>query len=157
MAKKQQNFEFLFPLTHKVVEDGRVVTKHVGDFLVIGVAYFNENVSVIDFDRYTVDLDFIKWGGTDIKDVLEITADNTLSEIYDAAVQHASGLFDFNDRVENSMYSAAEDKADHESDELDRWENRTPNQPSSLFQQAADIARAHAKIFYGIDLKGGDK
>jgi hypothetical protein len=93
MTKKQKNFEFNFPLSQKVVENLRIVTKHIGDLEVSGVAYFNPNVSALDLEdnRYSADIDFVKWNGTDIKPVLE--ALRMLDDIEEAAIRHAAYLF----------------------------------------------------------------
>lgn len=122
--KLQKEFEFSFPLTHKVVRDLKIVTEHVGDLLISGVAYCDPYESVLSLDRYDVDIDFIKWNGTDIKPVLEVIGD--MNEIGEAALQHAAYLF----------AEAKEEKKD------------------SLFEMACSITRAHAKAFYGIDLNG---
>lgn len=91
MSKLSKEFEFSFPLTHKVVRDLRIVTEHVGDLLISGVAYCDPYESIISSDRYDVDIDFIKFNGTDIKPVLEVIGD--MNEIGEAALQHAAYLF----------------------------------------------------------------
>ncbi len=65
--KVKKEFVFQYPLKHKVVRDLKIVTEHVGDLTVEGIGYFNPLASPIDvFDRYTVDIDYVKWNGTDI-------------------------------------------------------------------------------------------
>lgn len=128
MSKLHKEFEFAFPLTHKVVRDLKIVKEHVGDLLISGVAYCNTNESVLSGDRYNVDIDFVKWNGTDIKPVLEVVGD--MNEIGEAALRHAAYLF-----------------ADTKEEE----------KPDSLFEMVASIVRSHAKVVYGIDLKGGAK
>lgn len=90
---KKQEFEFHYPLKHKVVRDLKITTEHVGDLIVTGTAYFNPSAPQIDtYDRYAVDIDFIKWNGTDIKDVLEVLG--TLDEIEEAAIRATSEMFE---------------------------------------------------------------
>ncbi|MBD0375547.1 MAG: hypothetical protein ICV51_07965 [Flavisolibacter sp.] len=92
-GKIKKEFEFLFPLKHKVVRDLKIVTEHIGDLLVEGIGYFNPSVSPIDvFERYAVDIDFVKWNGTDIKPVLEVTG--SLEEIEEAAIRHFAHLLE---------------------------------------------------------------
>ncbi|HZH96943.1 MAG TPA: hypothetical protein VEY06_13715 [Flavisolibacter sp.] len=87
MERFTQAFTFQFPLKHKIVRDLKIVTEHVGDLVIEGIGYYDPSASPIDvFDRYTVDIDFIKWNGTDIKPVLEVTGN--LEEVEEAAVRH---------------------------------------------------------------------
>jgi hypothetical protein len=100
MRKARKEFIFHYPLKHKVVRDLKIVTEKVGDLEVEGVGYFNSSASVLDiFDRYTVDIDFVKWKGTDIKPVLEVTG--VMDEITEAAIRFFAHEF------ENSMTKAA--------------------------------------------------
>ena len=93
MRNTTQDFSFQFPLKHKVVRDLKIVTERVGDLNVEGVGYFNPSASALDiFDRYSVDIDFVKWNGTDIKPVLEVTG--AMEEIQEAAVRYFAGAFD---------------------------------------------------------------
>jgi hypothetical protein len=95
-----KTFVFHYPLKHKVVRDLKIVTEHVGDLEVEGVGYFNPSASVLDiFDRYHVDVDFVKWQGTDIKPVLEVTG--AMEEIIEAAIRY------FANQSESEMRSAA--------------------------------------------------
>jgi hypothetical protein len=95
-----QEFSFHFPLKHKVVRDLKIVTEHIGDLEVEGVGYFDPSASALDiFDRYNVDIDFVKWQGADIKPVLEVTG--AMEEIQEAAVRYFAGAF------ENSINKAA--------------------------------------------------
>lgn len=96
MSKNNQlkkDFQFSFPLSHKVVRDLKIVTEHVGDLIIEGVAVCNPKASALDSldERYTVDIDYIKWNGVDIKPVLEVV--DAVDNIYDAALQHAAKLF----------------------------------------------------------------
>lgn len=97
--KLQKPFEFHYPLKHKVVENLKIVTKHEGDLIVEGIAYFDPSASVLDiFDRYSVDIDFVKWNGTDIKTVLEVTGG--FDSICEEAVRYASKLFTENEVID---------------------------------------------------------
>lgn len=90
--KQQKEFQFNFPLTHEVVKDLRIVTEHVGDLQIIGVGYFDSNVTRMESDRYAVDIDFVKWNGTDIKPVLHVIG--YLEYLEEVALAHVSGLFE---------------------------------------------------------------
>jgi hypothetical protein len=93
MKNTTRDFRFHFPLKHKVVRDLKIVTEQVGDLEVEGVGYFNPSASRLDiFDRYAVDIDFVRWNGTDIKPVLEVTGG--LEEIIEASVRHFAGEFE---------------------------------------------------------------
>ena len=95
MRKTPTAFEFTYPLKQKVVRNLRIVTDHVGDLQVEGIGYFNPSASVLDiFDRYTVDIEYIKWNGTDIKPVLEITGG--FEDIHEAAIRHFAEQFQTN-------------------------------------------------------------
>ena len=100
MKNSSKDFRFYFPLKHKVVRDLKIVTEHVGDLQVEGVGYFNPSASRLDiFDRYSVDIDFVKWNGTDIRSVLEVTGG--MDEIIEASIRYFAGAF------ENGMGQAA--------------------------------------------------
>ena len=93
MRNTTQEFSFHFPLKHKVVRDLKIVTEHVGELEVEGVGYFNPLASALDiFDRYNVDIDFVKWNGSDIKPVLEVTG--AMDEIQEAAIRFFAGEFE---------------------------------------------------------------
>jgi hypothetical protein len=99
MRKSSKNFTFQYPLCQKVVRDLRIVTEHVGELVVEGTGYFNAAVSSLDiFDRIAVDIDFVKWNGTDIKPVLILSG--MMDEITEAAVRYLAGF-------ENTMKQAA--------------------------------------------------
>lgn len=86
MRNTTRDFSFHYPLKQKVVRDLKIITEHVGDLEVEGVGYFDPSASTLDiFDRYTVDIDFVKWNGADIKPVLEVTGG--IEEIQEAAVR----------------------------------------------------------------------
>lgn len=92
MKNTTKDFRFSFPLKHKVVRDLKIVTEQVGDLQVEGVGYFNPSASRLDiFDRYSVDIDFVKWNGTDIKPVLEVTGG--LEEIIEASIRYFATSF----------------------------------------------------------------
>ncbi len=100
MRKVKREFSFSYPLQHKVVKNLRIVTEHIGDLVVEGVGYFNPASSRLDIaDRYSVDIDFVKWNGTDIKPVLEVTGG--MEEIIEASIRYFASAFD------NSMGQAA--------------------------------------------------
>lgn len=100
MKGLRQEFSFYFPLKHKVVRDLKIVTEHVGDLMIEGTGIFNSSASPIDvFDRYSVDIDFVKWNGTDIKPVLEVTGN--LDEVEEAAIRYFASV------LESGMKKAA--------------------------------------------------
>lgn len=100
MKKIHKEFSFLYPLKHKVVRDLRIVTEQVGNLIVEGTGYFNPSASVFDiFERFQVDIDFVKWNGTDIKPVLEVTG--SLDDITEAAVRF------FASQMEQQLHKAA--------------------------------------------------
>ena len=100
MNRIQQEFVFHYPLKHKVVRDLKIVTEHVGDLVVEGMGYFDPSASPIDvFDRYSVDIDFVKWNGTDIRQVLEVTGQ--MEDLEEASIRYFANL------LENGMQKAA--------------------------------------------------
>jgi hypothetical protein len=95
-----KEFTFHYPLKHKVVRDLRIVTEHVGDLVVEGIGYFDASASVLDiFERYSVDIDFVKWKETDIKPVLEVTG--AMDDVVEASIRFFANEF------ENSSSRAA--------------------------------------------------
>ena len=95
-----KEFTFHYPLKHKVVRDLKIVTEHVGDLVVEGIGYFDPSASVLDiFERYAVDVDFVKWKDTDIKPVLEVTG--AMDEVVEASIRFFANEF------ENSSNKAA--------------------------------------------------
>jgi hypothetical protein len=91
MAKITKNFEFDFPLKKTSIRDRKLITETVGILHIEGVAYFNPNASVLDMsERYSCDIDFIKWNGTDIKPLLDVVADITISEIEEEVIRMAA-------------------------------------------------------------------
>ena len=100
MRNTNKDFKFHYPLKNKVVRDLKIVTEHVGVLEVEGVGYFDPSASVLDiFERYSVDIDFVKWNGTDIKPVLEVTGG--MDEIIEASIRFFANEF------ENGMGKAA--------------------------------------------------
>jgi hypothetical protein len=92
MAKIAKPFEFTYPLRHKIIRDLKIVIEEVGELTISGTAYCNTSVPKNDpYERYGVDIDFIKWQGIDIQPVLEVTG--ALDEIVEAAIRHTSTLF----------------------------------------------------------------
>lgn len=96
MKKLSKRFEFQFPLTHKIVRNLRIVNEHVGNLAVEGVVCFDPSVSVLSHleERYVLDIDFVKWNGTDIKPVLELTS--LMDDIHEATLRYCAGLFEEN-------------------------------------------------------------
>ena len=90
----RREFAFHYPLTQKVVRNCRLVTESIGDLVVEGVGYFNPSISVFDPEqsRYNADIDFIKWNGTDIKPVLEVSG--MLEDVTEATLRYIAGLFE---------------------------------------------------------------
>jgi len=93
MRQATKSFEFSFPLNHKIVRNLKIVNEHVGDLKVEGSAALNSSVSILSHldERYNVDIDFVKWNGTDIKPVLELTG--LMDDINEAALRHCASLF----------------------------------------------------------------
>ena len=93
MRQATKNFDFQFPLNHKIVRNLKIVNEHVGDLQVEGSASVNPSVSILSHldERYSVDIDFVKWNGTDIKPVLELTG--LMDDIQEAALRHCVSLF----------------------------------------------------------------
>ena len=86
MRKTSKEFRFHYPLRQKVVRDLRIVTEHVGELEIEGIGYYDPTASILDlFDRYAVDIEYVKWNGTDIRPVLEVTGG--LEEITEAAIR----------------------------------------------------------------------
>lgn len=93
MRNTTKEFRFPFPLKHKVVRDLKIVTEQVGTLEVEGIGYFDPSASQLDiFDRYSVDIDFVRWNGADIKPVLEVTG--AMEEITEAAVRYFANEFE---------------------------------------------------------------
>jgi hypothetical protein len=101
MRQATTSFNFRFPLNHKVVRNLKIVNERIGDLHVEGSALRNYSVSILSHldERYTVDIDFVKWNGTDIKPVLELTG--LMDDIHEAALRHCASLF------ENTLNKAA--------------------------------------------------
>jgi len=88
-----KEFTFHYPLKHKVVRDMKIVTLHVGDLVVEGIGYFDPSASVLDiFDRYSVDIDFVRWNDTDIKPVLEVTG--AMDDLIEASIRYFANEFE---------------------------------------------------------------
>ena len=95
MRKISKEFCFHYPLKHKVVRNLKIITEHVGSLEVQAMGYFNPSASALDiFDRYQVDIEQVKWHGTDIKPVLEVTG--YLEEIEEAAIRYFAQEFENN-------------------------------------------------------------
>jgi hypothetical protein len=93
MRKLKKEFTFHYPLKHKVVRDLRIVTEHVGDLVVEGVGYFDPSASPLDvFERFSVDIDYVRWNGQDIRPVLEVTG--SMDDIIEASIRHFAHEFE---------------------------------------------------------------
>jgi hypothetical protein len=103
-TKLSKQFEFNYPLSHKVVRDCKIVIEHVGDLTISGMAYVDPSESVLSDNRYDVDIDFVKWNGNDIKPVLEVIGD--MNEIGEAALRHAAYVFE---KKEDSLFEQMAD------------------------------------------------
>lgn len=87
MSKQQQEFIFHYPLRHKVVRDLKIVTEQVGILVVEGTGRFDRKAPALDIhERFAVDIEAVRWQGTDIRPVLEVTGQ--LEEIEEAALRH---------------------------------------------------------------------
>lgn len=92
MKKITKPFHFIFPLKKKIVRDLKIFSDHIGDLEVEGIGYFDPGASLLDiFERFAVDIDYIRWKGTDIRLVLETTGG--LEEIEVAAIRHIAREF----------------------------------------------------------------
>lgn len=94
--KLTKKLNISYPLYQKVVRDLKIVTDHVGDLKVMGLAYFNAGETDF-FQRYDFDIDSITWNGADIKPVLELTS--LIDEINDFIYKTVASLFEENRRV----------------------------------------------------------
>lgn len=101
MRRLAKPFDFQFPLNHKIVRNLKIVNEHVGDLQIEGSASINPSISILSHldERYAVDIDFVKWNGTDIKSVLELTG--LMDDIQEATLRYCVSLF------ENTMNKAA--------------------------------------------------
>lgn len=101
MKRVATPFQFSFPLNHKVVRNLKIVNEHVGDLQVEGSVTINANASVLSHldERFAVDVDYIKWNGTDIKPVLELTG--LMEDVQEAALRHCAA------RAETTLRKAA--------------------------------------------------
>jgi hypothetical protein len=93
MKKIRKEFVFHYPLKHKVVRNLKLVTEHLGELVVEGMGYFDPSASALDiFERFAVDIDQVKWNGTDIKTVLEATG--SMEEIEEASIRFLAKEFE---------------------------------------------------------------
>lgn len=98
--RKMKAFSFSYPLKNRVVRNLRLVTVLVGYLQVEGIGYFNPGFSSFDVaNRYEVDIEFVKWKGTDIKPVLEVTGD--MDEIEESAIRHFASMIEQEKEVEH--------------------------------------------------------
>lgn len=97
LTSKNVAKRFVFPyiLKHKIVRDLKIVTETVGILEIAAVGYFNPSESILDpYDRYSVDIDFVRWNGADIKPVLEVVGG--MEEITEAAIRYFAGKYEPN-------------------------------------------------------------
>jgi hypothetical protein len=88
--KKRIDFVTAFPLKQKVVRDLKIITDHLSDIKISGVAYFNPHASKLLLDeRYAVDIENIEGN---ILDVLNCGV--SIEEIYDYCYRYAATLFE---------------------------------------------------------------
>jgi hypothetical protein len=98
-SKRKEAFTFHYPLKYKVVRDLQIVTETVGDLICECIGYYNPSVCPVDvFDRYGVEIDLVKWNGTDIKPVLEVMGN--LEDIEEMAIRY------FAEQMENRRDAA---------------------------------------------------
>lgn len=90
---QRTEFNISYPLYRKVVKDLKIVTEKVGTLQVTGTGYNDTNTPNIDvFEKYSVDIDFVYWNGTDIKEVLDYT--DGLEEVEEYCIKYVARLFD---------------------------------------------------------------
>jgi hypothetical protein len=103
MRTVTKDFQISYPLSHKVVRDLKIVTDKVGELVVSGLAYFNPDKSILDtHERYSIDIDFVEWNGTDIKAVLEVVGG--MEEIETFCTKEAAKLFE---KQDNGLFEMA--------------------------------------------------
>ena len=89
--KKQHTFKFPFVLKQQVVENLKIVTKVVGHLEVEAIGYIHQEYSYLEVnDRYSVDIEFIRWNGTDMRPVVEVLGG--MEDIEDAAIRELAQL-----------------------------------------------------------------
>lgn len=92
----QKSFSFEYPLVQKVIRNCRIQNEFAGNLVVEGSATPKKGGSITDplEEQFSVDIDFIKWNGQDIKPVLETEPSGLLLlSIYEAALNHTAYLF----------------------------------------------------------------
>src|SRR5687768_16460579 len=86
MKKIKKEVSFTYTLKHNVVSNLKIVTEQIGDLTCECVGTFNPTTSPLNiYERYSVDIDFIKWNGQDIKPVLQLT--DMIADIEEAALK----------------------------------------------------------------------
>lgn len=84
MTKLTQDFQISYPVQKRTIVGLRIKSEHVGDLIVTGTAYQYET-------GHSVDIDFVRWNGTDIRPVLEVTGG--MEQIEEYILQRASKFF----------------------------------------------------------------
>jgi hypothetical protein len=97
----QKSFQFSFPLSHTIVKDLKIQREHIGSLEVEGFYSLNKNESVLSDERFTIDIDFVRWRGKDIKPVLELTS--LMDDVQEAAIKHISNLQDVTPLTHNDL------------------------------------------------------
>jgi hypothetical protein len=91
MKKIRKEFTFNFPLKHNVVRNLKVVTETICLLEVECVGYYDPTVSKLNIhDRYSVDIDFIRYEGKDIKPILDVT--ELMDDIEQAALLELASI-----------------------------------------------------------------
>jgi hypothetical protein len=106
--KKTLDFSLSYPLIQKVVRDLKIVSETIGELTLTGTAYMDPTVPQIEVeDRYTVDIDFVRHEGHDIKAVLEVTGG--MEEIEAYCIRKVARMFEAEEtELENDLYERRE-------------------------------------------------
>jgi hypothetical protein len=94
-TKISKNFEIIYPLRRRTVSDLKIVSDHLGDLIVTGKAYCDPTSLTTELhERISLDIDFVKFNGTDIKPVLEVG--EQMEEIEEFCLRSLSKSFNTN-------------------------------------------------------------
>jgi hypothetical protein len=104
--KKTLDFSLSYPLIQKVVRNLKIVSETVGELTLTGTAYMDPTVPLIEVEsRYTVDIDFVRHEGHDIKAVLEVTGG--MEDIEGYCIRKVARMFEETE-LENDLYERRE-------------------------------------------------
>lgn len=93
MNKHSAHFQFTHNLYQSTVRDLRIVKEKIGEIIVSGTAYLDDRHPVTQpFLRYSADIDFCYYNGTDVKPLLVWAGE--MDTIEEEAVRKAALLFD---------------------------------------------------------------